>query len=162
MLFRSSDPSTTFASIPCSFPNPRSQIAKFYGAHVVATCSSSSRSLVESLGADETIDYRSVNLATHLSSTYASAPFDIIYDCVGLGELFHASTAYLKPEGAYVDIAGSNKVTGWIGLIAMALGVVNKTMRPRILGGTPRKYSFVVVSNDLLVRLLLLRRERWS
>lgn len=72
------------------------QLAKVYGAHVVTTCSPSSKSLVSSLGADELIDYRAVDLVKHLSKTYNEDKFDIIFDTVGVGELFYASPAYLK------------------------------------------------------------------
>ena len=37
------------------------QLAKQFGAYVIATCSAASADLVKSLGADETIDYHTQN-----------------------------------------------------------------------------------------------------
>lgn len=53
------------------------QIARAAGAWVVGVCSARNRALVESLGANEVIDYNAPD-------PYAGqAPFDIVYDCVG-------------------------------------------------------------------------------
>lgn len=53
------------------------QIAKYLGAHVTAVCSTRNLGLVESLGADETIDY-TVN-----SNLICKNKFDLVFDAVG-------------------------------------------------------------------------------
>ena len=53
------------------------QIAKIYGAHVTAVCSSQNINLVQSLGADETVDYQEQDIS-HQDNRY-----DLICDLVG-------------------------------------------------------------------------------
>lgn len=53
------------------------QMAKALGGHVTAVCSQRNEDLVRSLGADEVIDYQSVNLLT------IQERFDLIYDTIG-------------------------------------------------------------------------------
>lgn len=79
-------------------PRPASlQIARAYGAHVVTTCSSASRDLVQSLGADEILDYKERPLVEQLKEKYSSEPFDIIFDtATGDAELYRQSPHYLK------------------------------------------------------------------
>lgn len=74
------------------------QLAKAYGAYVVATCSPQSKKLVESVGADELIDYKEGNLVAQLSERYAEKekPFDIVFDTIGKSrELYNTSASYL-------------------------------------------------------------------
>lgn len=125
------------------------QIAKIYGAHVTVSCSSGeSESLVKSLGADETIDYKSVSLPSHLSTVNSLASgkaFDIIFDPVGDKALFAASPAFLKPEGQYLDLAGGIHFDSLSDTISTLLGLFNQLIRPRFLGGTPRKFKMLLV-----------------
>lgn len=53
------------------------QLAKHLGAHVTAVSSAPNASLVQSLGADEVIDYTTCDFAA------GGARFDIVLDCVG-------------------------------------------------------------------------------
>ncbi|KAM0752094.1 NAD(P)-binding protein [Meredithblackwellia eburnea MCA 4105] len=121
------------------------QIAKAYGAYVVSTCSPESEALVRSLGADEVIDYRSVDLIPYLSEKYTGRlSFDILCDNVGNPELFlhSASGSYLKPDGMYINVGGGAfngwKDTGWF-----LWQLLKCTCVPVFLGGVPRKYRFI-------------------
>ena len=74
------------------------QIAKSYGAHVIATASGKHRSLVESLGADEFIDYKAQRLAS------AATNVDLVFDTMG-GDTQKASWRVMVPGGSLVSIA---------------------------------------------------------
>jgi len=124
------------------------QIAKAKGAYVVSTCSPSTRAFVTSLGADATVDYRSVqpSLPAHLAESYpVSDPdkaFDIIIDAVGttVGRLYAACPAFLKAGGVYVDVAGTAHVDGLRSALSALGGLANRVLRPAWLGGTRRRY----------------------
>ncbi|GAA5785777.1 NADP-dependent oxidoreductase [Chitiniphilus shinanonensis] len=73
------------------------QLAKWRGAHVVATASAANRELVLSLGADEVIDYRET------SFEQAVGELDLVFDTMG-GEVQERSWQTLKPGGLLVSI----------------------------------------------------------
>ncbi|KAI5475186.1 hypothetical protein MNV49_001839 [Pseudohyphozyma bogoriensis] len=120
------------------------QICKLYDIEVVTTHSPSSLALISSLNPTASLDYTSAPLTSLLASQYSSPSlqFDLIFDTVGVPELYHASPAYLKPEGVYVDIAARAKLDGVLDVVKLVAGMVNKNLRPTWLGGTPRKYVF--------------------
>ena len=101
---------------------------------IAVSCSEENHPLVKDLGADEAYDYKSSPLVDQLKSTRSSRPFDLIVDVVGSPELFTASTAYLKEEGAFVTIAVSGST---------ALPTAAAMLRPSFLGGTPRAYKMI-------------------
>ena len=72
------------------------QLAKHFGAHVTAVCSTKHVELVRSLGADEVIDYLQEDF-TKNGQTY-----DAIIDAVGK-YAFHWGRRSLKPGGIYVE-----------------------------------------------------------
>ncbi|MBZ6376755.1 MAG: zinc-binding dehydrogenase [Kocuria palustris] len=77
-------------------------MARAYEAHVVTTCSSASRDLVQSLGADEILDYKERPLVEQLKEKYSSDPFDIIFDAAtGDADLYHQSPHYLKVSNQF-------------------------------------------------------------
>jgi NADPH:quinone reductase-like Zn-dependent oxidoreductase len=79
------------------------QIAKFYGAEVTGVCSTTNLELVQSLGADKTIDY------TRQDFTQNGETYDVIFDMVhGQGNFSHYK-ASLKPHGIYLAGAGGLK-----------------------------------------------------
>lgn len=73
------------------------QLAKAAGATVIATTSSRNLALVESLGADQVVDYTTTKLAD------AVEPVDAVFDTLG-GEVQEASWSLLKPGGIQVSI----------------------------------------------------------
>ena len=81
------------------------QIAKIHGLHVTTTCSSANIELCKSLGADEVIDYREVNVADALVK--ARRKFDHVVDNVGSSaELIWRGHEFMKPGTKYVLVGG--------------------------------------------------------
>jgi NADPH:quinone reductase-like Zn-dependent oxidoreductase len=72
------------------------QLAKHFGATVTGVCSAAKMALVESVGADEVIDY------THEDFADRSDRYDIVFDTVGKSP-FSGSVRSLKPEGTYLS-----------------------------------------------------------
>jgi NADPH:quinone reductase-like Zn-dependent oxidoreductase len=82
------------------------QIAKYFGAHVTAVCSSANVGLVKRLGADEVIDYMKDDFSK------AGRIYDIIHDTVGKTH-FARSMQALKRGGVYIDAGpGMSSVFG--------------------------------------------------
>jgi NADPH:quinone reductase-like Zn-dependent oxidoreductase len=73
------------------------QFAKLAGLHVIATTSATNAALVESLGADEVIDYGSGNFATKIRD------IDLVIDNVG-GETLKNSYAVVRRGGLLLSI----------------------------------------------------------
>lgn len=71
------------------------QIAKHFGAVVTGVCSSANLELVRSLGADNTIDYRSEDFAD------AAETYDVVFDAVSKARS-SACLGVLKPNGRYL------------------------------------------------------------
>ncbi|MET8685153.1 NADP-dependent oxidoreductase [Streptomyces sp. NPDC004732] len=71
------------------------QIAKAFGAHVIATASGSKREFVEGLGADEVIDYTAGDF------TEAVRDIDVVLDTIG-GDTVERSLEVLRPGGHLV------------------------------------------------------------
>jgi NADPH:quinone reductase-like Zn-dependent oxidoreductase len=68
------------------------QLAKHLGAHVITTASAANHDYVRSLGADEIIDYNSVDFTKVVKGC------DAVFDTVG-GDVAQRSFAVLKPGG---------------------------------------------------------------
>jgi len=73
------------------------QLAKFYGAHVTAVCSTSNVDWVKSLGADQVIDY------TRKDFTQLPSKYDIIFDAAGKCSLSKCKKV-LSADGKYVSV----------------------------------------------------------
>jgi NADPH:quinone reductase-like Zn-dependent oxidoreductase len=73
------------------------QLARWKGAHVIATTSEDTRDLVKSLGADEIIDYNTVNFKDVVHDV------DVVFDTIG-GQVQEDSWAVLKTGGILVSI----------------------------------------------------------
>lgn len=78
------------------------QIAKAFGAHVTAVCSSSKVEMVRALGADEVIDYTRENIISH------GRRYDVILAANGYNPISHYKQA-LHPHGNFVMIGGMMK-----------------------------------------------------
>ena len=78
------------------------QLAKYFGAHVTAVCSTSNVQLVNSLGADHVIDYLKEDF------TQGDKQFNIIFDAVGKTSK-SASKHLLKQGGRYVSVKSNPK-----------------------------------------------------
>ena len=74
------------------------QLAKHFGAHVTAVCSTPNIEFVRSLGADEVVDY------TQASFEDAASTYDIIFDVAGKST-FARSRASLASGGVYLSTA---------------------------------------------------------
>jgi NADPH:quinone reductase-like Zn-dependent oxidoreductase len=79
------------------------QLAHRHGAYVIATASSENIALVQSLGADQVIDYKASAFENGL------APVDVVFDTVG-GSIRERSAAVLKPAGRLISIAADGEV----------------------------------------------------
>jgi NADPH:quinone reductase-like Zn-dependent oxidoreductase len=75
------------------------QLARWKGAYVIATTSTANVEFVRSLGADEVIDYTSVNVEDAVHDV------DVVFDTVG-GEVTAQSWSALKPGGILVTAVG--------------------------------------------------------
>jgi NADPH:quinone reductase-like Zn-dependent oxidoreductase len=72
------------------------QLAKHFGAHVTAVCSTSHVALVKSLGADQVIDY------TKEDWTRSGETYDLLFDAVGKTS-FPGCLKVLKQDGVYLQ-----------------------------------------------------------
>jgi NADPH:quinone reductase-like Zn-dependent oxidoreductase len=73
------------------------QLAKSRGAYVIATTSGKNRAFVESLGADEVIDYQTQQFTEILQDV------DVVFDTLG-GDIQESSWSVLKQGGILVSI----------------------------------------------------------
>ncbi|KAH7131085.1 zinc-binding oxidoreductase [Dactylonectria macrodidyma] len=115
------------------------QFAKALGAEVTVTCSTANVELCRQLGADEVIDYKTVDVIPSLKEK--THDFDLVIDNVGKDdELFNIREGLLKPTGTFVQV-GIPAVE-----FSQTISTVKKTIWPSIRGG--RKYYFVNMKNN--------------
>jgi NADPH:quinone reductase-like Zn-dependent oxidoreductase len=92
------------------------QLAKYFGAEVVATSDTKNRALVKSLGADEVIDY------TKEDFTKINQKFDVVFDAVGKSS-FGKCKPLLKEKGIYMSTElGYMSQNPFLALITPLLG----------------------------------------
>jgi NADPH:quinone reductase-like Zn-dependent oxidoreductase len=82
------------------------QIAKAFGAMVTGVCSPRNVDMVQSIGADQVIDY------TQQDFTETGQGYDIILDCVG-NHSFSACRRVLNPRGIRVGVGAPSDVPLW-------------------------------------------------
>jgi NADPH:quinone reductase-like Zn-dependent oxidoreductase len=119
------------------------QLAKHFGAHVTAVCSTSNLMLATSLGADEVLDY------TRQDFSKAGQVFDVVFDAVGKSG-FSRSLKALRKGGCYVRVGASGGTLSILGSIVREfwtsrLGGVNVISGVAV--GTP--------ANQLLLKALI-------
>ncbi len=84
------------------------QIAKSFGAHVTAVCSTRNIDMVRSIGADRVIDY------TNEDFTQTEQAYDVMLDLVGNRSLSDCRRV-VTPRGTYV-VVGVRDMGRWLGL----------------------------------------------
>ena len=84
------------------------QLAKHFGATVIAVCSGANIEMVKSLGADKVIDY------TKNDVTASADTYDLIFDIVG-ATTFHRCQHLLTPHGVFLQ-----NIIGLTDLVRMA------------------------------------------
>ncbi len=77
------------------------QLARFRGAHVIATASARNIDFVSQLGAEQVIDYRALRFEESIAAV------DVVFDTVG-GDTFERSWKVLKPQGRMITIVGED------------------------------------------------------
>lgn len=108
------------------------QLAKYFGAHVTAVCSTTNIEMVRSLGADAVIDYTKEDFINN-GETY-----DIIMDTVGKSP-FAGSVRSLQKNGRYIRV------------VHIALGPILKgiwlymTSSKKVIGGTIKETAAEMV-----------------
>lgn len=119
------------------------QIAKAFGAHVTAVCSTRNLDLVRSIGADEVIDY------TRQDFTRTGQRYDLIFDAVGNHSVSDFQRA-LHPNGRGV-IAGFSGLLNLAGVIVQG-GWVSKrgTQKIGLMGIAEPNQKDLAFLNTLL------------
>lgn len=82
------------------------QMAKAAGAWVFATCSAANQDLVEALGADVVIDYRTEDFVAAVKRWTGGRGVEAAFDTVG-GDTLARSVEVLKPHGRAVSIVNT-------------------------------------------------------
>ena len=106
------------------------QLAKHFGAHVTAVCTTKNVELVRSLGADEVVDY------TREDFTKNGETYDVIFDSVGKHS-FRRSRRSLKPGGTFIEtdlgfmwhVPLLLLLTRWIGSKKVKMGIPRYTKK---------------------------------
>jgi NADPH:quinone reductase-like Zn-dependent oxidoreductase len=108
----------------------RIELAKLFGAHVTAVCSTGNVELVRALGADAVVDYTREDFAS------GGRVYDVVIDTVGKSG-FARSLRALKRGGCYVRVGGSGRMA------SILWGIVQEkwaaaTGAARVTGGVGR------------------------
>jgi len=116
------------------------QLAKHLGCHIAVTCSHRNIKLCKSLGAGRAFDYTKENWWESLKK----GDIDVIYDCIGSAQAFHASQEVLLPSGHFVTIVGD---VGGAALsptrVMRAASVIAARLAKSTLGMAP-KYNLIL------------------
>jgi NADPH:quinone reductase-like Zn-dependent oxidoreductase len=99
------------------------QIAKALGAKTSATCGPSNMEFVQSLGADDVIDYSSKDFMAGLDR------YDVIFDAVGKSSFVNCRPL-IAPGGTYVSTLPAPNLFFWSGVQSIA-GIFAKAKRAK-------------------------------
>ncbi|RJY08069.1 NADP-dependent oxidoreductase [Aurantiacibacter aquimixticola] len=129
------------------------QIAKALGAHVITTASPRGRELVESLGADEVVNYENVQFEDEI------APVDGAFDLVG-GTTLSRCFEIVKKGGRVVSVAGMPEprtarqdMDGGSALVALFWVASAKYRMQARLAGVDYRYLFMHPGGSELAEL---------
>ncbi|MCX7986987.1 MAG: NADP-dependent oxidoreductase [Bacteroidales bacterium] len=120
------------------------QISKQIGAYVVATCSKENTDFVSSIGANEVIDYQTVNFEDKISE------LDFVLDAIG-GDYIERSLKTLKMGGTYICLP-SNKSAGVIEK-SKATGKNGYTMLVESNGNDMKVIAQMLENNQIIPHL---------
>lgn len=123
------------------------QIAKSFGAHVTAVCSTPNVDTVRSIGADEVIDY------TRHDLTHAGQRYDLMLDIAGDQSLSDCRSV-LQPNGTYVLVGGPKG--RWLGPIPR---LIHALVLSRVVSQTLTSFTAQHTAEDLRVLRDLLEAE---
>lgn len=116
------------------------QIARILGCTVTAVCSGANAELCKSLGADNIVDYKSVDVIEELKK--GGLQYDLIIDNVAVaGPIYAQSHHYLKETGRYLTIAAGPNLSTLIGMVKI-------TAQPAWLGGGRRRSALINCKAD--------------
>lgn len=129
------------------------QVAKALGCHVLVSCSTRNVQLCEDLGADEVVDYMTLegkDVGRELGRRVREEGmerFDLIVDNVGHDVALHQkSDMFTKADGRFLLVALMDE--NWSGIGSM----LQSWLRPRWLGGarTPWKFVMAYVNKEIM------------
>ncbi|KAF4335678.1 reticulon-4-interacting 1 mitochondrial precursor [Fusarium beomiforme] len=129
------------------------QIAKLLGCHVTTSCSTANGDLRKSIGADEILDYKIVDIGKALKEK--GQVFDLVVDNVGTPvDLYKGSHNFLWPHGHFIQIGIPSELLAHSRL-------VSNMLLPGFLRGGKRKYRFEIVKfkTEVLAELAQWMRE---
>jgi NADPH:quinone reductase-like Zn-dependent oxidoreductase len=105
------------------------QIAKAFGAHVTAVCSTRNVARMRALGADDVIDYTTIDFVT------GGPRFDVMLDTVGNRSLLDCRRV-LVPTGRLVSTSGGKSGVRWLTRLAgmiLISSVSSRKLKPFIV-----------------------------
>jgi len=102
------------------------QIARWHGAHVIATAAGNSADLVKGLGAQRVINYKTEKFEEEVSDV------DVVLDCIG-GDVQTRSWQVLRRGGVMVSIAGESIEPPLPGLGVKGIFFIVKSSRTQLI-----------------------------
>ncbi len=130
------------------------QIAKHFGAHVAATCSTRNVELVESLGADQVIDYTKQDYAEVLSEQ------DLVVDNLGYEHLAKGRSVLKRGGRLAMNVGGipaATKAYGPnLGAVVAISKVVSFTVATRLFHGVAAKSVLRPSDGERLAQIMAL------
>ena len=130
------------------------QLAKHFGAEVTGVCRKADLELVQSLGADEVIDYTKVDFTKNGHS------YDIIFDVVGK-RTFSECKRSLKQEGIYLNMVATIALVTqmlWTSMIArkkakFALPIIRQILWTSMVARKKAKFALPIIHVEDLIFL---------